>query len=164
MENPQLPKEIKERFLELPESVQKIILESGWEKTTRDIVAKYNLRIDQGALVETETMLVMFGFISPDKFKPDLISDAGVDEETADQIEKEISDRIFKLIKDKIILVTEEDEAEESAEEDISSVIDDTETPPDNLTKVDNRLIEDRLGRVEVTKPKRVDPYLEPIE
>lgn len=181
MENSKLPPEIKERFLELPESVQKIIVESGWEETTREIVSKYNLRIDQGSFIETETMLIMFGFISADDFKKDLISEAKIDEETANKIEQDIGNNIFKLIKDKIRVVTEENIESKNSEEEVKQAEPEREKSEEDITHAENsrvdtdrtettkeqgqnNLIEDNLSHEKVQQPKKTDPYLEPIE
>jgi hypothetical protein len=105
-----LPKEIQDRFNELPKVVQDIILNSGWEKTTRHIVEKYNLRIDQGAVIEEETMFVMFGFDEADKFTENIMREAKIDRELAEKITEEINNDVFKLITEKLVETTTENE------------------------------------------------------
>lgn len=174
MENTyKLPPEIKERFQQLPTPVQNIILKSGWEKTIRTIVDKYKLRIDQGSYIETETMLIMFGFVDSNDFLADIIKDAGVEPEIAQKIEAEVGEKIFKLIKDSIRNITEvhTEEAELSktdlVEPDfVSTNPNRSHVGGEGLQKsghIDS-IIESRLTEEVVEKPKKIDPYLEPID
>jgi hypothetical protein len=155
MNENKLQPEIKERFLELPEMVQNIILESGWEKTTRHIVEQYNLRIDQGAAIENEVMLTMFGFEKPENFKENVVREAKLDSQVADKIVDEINRDVFQLIKDKLVLETE------NADDDFS------ETPSGavsngNLDSTEDDVIESRediLSEVE----KIDEPITQPL-
>jgi hypothetical protein len=110
-----LQPEIKERFQELPETVQNIILESGWEKTTRRIVEDNNLRIDQGAAIENEVMLTMFGFERPENFKENIIKETDLTPEEADKVVADINQNVFQLIKDRLVLET--DDSDDNFEE-----------------------------------------------
>lgn len=102
---------IEDRFKELPETIREVITESGWEKNIRNIVSKHNLRIDQGAVIEHETLLIMLGFETPEDYLTNLISEAEVDAKVAEAITQDVNEQIFSLIREKIIEKTEESEA-----------------------------------------------------
>jgi hypothetical protein len=170
-----LQPEIKDRFLQLPTEVQNIILESGWEKVTRKIVEQNKLRIDQGAAIENEVMLTMFGFDKPEHFKENIIKRSNVDLEVADKIVLAVNEEIFSLIKEKLILETTEDQANFSpvttdapvgkhtnpavieSREDIMSEIEKNEEAPKN------NIIDEALTKPQISTPTKVDPYKEPI-
>lgn len=101
---------IEDRFKELPEPIRNVITESGWEKTIRNIVSKNGLRIDQGSVIEHETLLIMLGFETPDDYLNNLINEAELEPETASKIAQEVNDQIFSLIRSKIIEKTEAEE------------------------------------------------------
>jgi len=175
-----LQPEIKERFLQLPTEVQTIILESGWQNVTRRIVEQNNLRIDQGAAIENEVMLTMFGFENPNNFKQNIIKEARVDSETADKIVSSVDSQIFSLIKEKLIMETVGDEADfekispdytnknitsseltgaeriESREEIISAIEKTDEEPKINI-------IDEALEKPQISTPIKIDPYKEPL-
>lgn len=162
MENiTKIPPEIKERFDQLPKAVQNIILYSDWENTIRSIVDKYKLRIDQGAYLETETMLIMFGFVNPNDFIPDIVKDVNISPEIAQQIEAEVGEKIFKLIRNAIIDITEvkQDEDNPTTQSNESNF----SNAPAAITSEDS-IMKSRLNTETVERPKSIDPYLEPIE
>jgi hypothetical protein len=107
---------IEDRFKELPETIREVITESGWEKSIRSIVSKHNLRIDQGAVIEHETLLIMLGFETPEDYLNNLINEAEIDPKTAGLISQDVNEQIFSLIREKIIAKTEEVEAKELAQ------------------------------------------------
>ena len=173
-----LPKEIEERFNELPKTVQDTILNSGWEKTTRNIVDKYNLRIDQGASIEQETMFVMFGFDDADDFTKNIMNEAGIKEDLANKITEEINRDIFKLITDRLVEKTNDEEATEPFHTDKEAI---KNTPVENPHKTilskdieqpenqtipekTNSIVTDNLQTPKVEVPAKLDPYLEPID
>lgn len=178
----QLPKEIEQRFNELPKSVQDIILNSGWEKTTRSIVEKYNLRIDQGAEIERETMFIMFGFDKPQNFINNISKQAKLDEKTAIDIAVEINDQVFSKIRtgvEKVVPTKEQRFEEVNPTESLESreeILKQIEEVDSEGTKVEDKPsennvtqeekpktgIEERLEKPQVSQPS--DPYREPIE
>lgn len=183
MQETKIQPEILERFKELPALVQKIITESGWEKTTRRIVEQNNLRIDQGAAIENEVMLTMFGFEKPENFRKNIIKEAELDSETADKIVSDIDQNVFGLIKDKLILETTEDDVDfeeinekvESREEILSEIekADQNESSPtSSIDKQiqaqprENNIVSENLDKPSINTPKiqTVDPYREPVD
>lgn len=128
MENSKLDPEIKDQFEKLPIGVQKIITESNWQEKIRLIVKNNNLRIDQGATIESETFLVMLGFDSPDNFIQNLMNEAGLTQEIAQKIENEVAETIFEPIKE--ILITEMQEKNEESPDDSENIL----TPPSSAS------------------------------
>lgn len=112
-----LQKIIEDRFKELPTTIREVITESGWEKNIRNIVAKHNLRIDQGAVIEHETLLIMLGFETPEDYITNLINEARVDTKVAEAIAQDVNEQIFSLIREKIIEKTEEENAIQTEKE-----------------------------------------------
>ncbi len=158
MKESKIAPELLERFKELPESVQNIILNSGWEEKTRKLVEKYKLRIDEGAFVETETMLIMFGFIPPEDFTKDLIKKMGIEPEIAQKLEREIGELIFKHIKDQIRVITDDEEMEDT-DDGIVENKDKIGGSADETPILNQRLTEEKM-----VVPRKIDPYLEPID
>ena len=171
-----LPEKIRERFELLPEIMQDIILESGWEKTTRRIVEDLNLRIDQGVAIENEIMLVMFGFEDPVKFSENINQISDIDSEIASKIIFEVNTRIFSLFKEKIMDSTDSEnayfeETDSSLKEDVvetkESILAEIEKE-DEIPKINNSVVSQKLDEPTVTEsPKKEsykDPYKEPID
>jgi ribosomal protein L31E len=113
MENDDIEKLIQDSMLKLPEVIRKSITESGWEKTIRTIVKKYNLKIDQGSNIETETFLIMLGVETQEQYLKNLTTEAKLTPEIAAQIAQEVNEQIFSLIREKIIEKTENGESQE---------------------------------------------------
>jgi hypothetical protein len=190
MEEYKLPKEIEARFLELPELIRKIILESGWEKMTRQIVENNNLRIDQGASIENEVMMVMFGFDSPDNFEDNIKRESNLSVDLAKKIREEVENNIFSLIKQSVVDNTSEEksyfekakpieEKNNDLKEEVDvptlvekKLIDNTISQPQDIEKeAQNKFIEpepqiisESLSTPTEVRPIKVDPYREPIE
>ncbi len=180
MDNQTLPPEILEQFKQLPPAVQESLMESNWEEETRKIVSKYNLRVDQGAYVETETMLIMFGFVSPEDFVSDLIKDTEMSEEIAKQIEADISQNIFKKIMDMVREKSKSNDIKFSPLNDSgagplpgsfdNSIHDHlpNKAPIDEIKiasqKSSDPILNERLNNTTVQRPRTIDPYLEPVE
>ncbi len=110
----QLDPQIKEQFLSLPKAVQDIITDSGWQFTIRDIIKKFNLRVDQGGVIEQETMFVMFGFEDADTFLENIQREAQLDKKTALALEEEVARVIFAPLRKALIQKTDEMDAAES--------------------------------------------------
>lgn len=132
MEQDELKKLIEERMVQLPDVIRDAIVSSGWENTIREIVRKFNLRIDQGSSIETETFLVMLGIENKDQYLENIIKEAKIDKDTAQKITSEVSQKIFSLIKENIIKKTEEKEQEPDRE----SILKEIEKDEENETEL----------------------------
>jgi hypothetical protein len=97
MENPQ--DLITKRIQELPQYVRDAIAEAQATTKLRDITARHHLRVDQQAVVEREVMLVMLGFTDEASFVKNLVSQAKVTEESAQNLAQDIGGEIFSHIR-----------------------------------------------------------------
>lgn len=124
---------ITEKFATLPKVVREAIINSSWQEKVRDIVKKYNLRIDQGMTIEQETFLVMLSIEKPDDFTANLVREAVITEPIAKMISVEIGQKVFDSIKSELVKLTEEKEIVEEVkkEEDLDaeSILKDIEEP-----------------------------------
>jgi hypothetical protein len=57
-----------DRFAEFPEPIRKAIQDSNWQLKLRGIVSKYHLRIDQGSILEDETLALLDGSQSVEEY------------------------------------------------------------------------------------------------
>lgn len=121
MEENNYQKILEEKFSQLPELVQKIIIESNWIDSIRKIAERYSLRIDQGDVLQRETMLVMFGFEETTQFLENIIREAGLKRMTAIEIAREIDSLIFDKIKEAIIEEGEKELSKNSEKKNIDN-------------------------------------------
>jgi hypothetical protein len=91
---------ITERFKILPQNVQKAIFSADLPGKLKSTVEKYNLRIDQGGVLETEVNLIMLGLEHPDSFAGNVQKEVGVSQEVAEQIISDINNNILLPIRE----------------------------------------------------------------
>jgi len=99
---------VAEELKKLPQQIQNLITKSGWEQTVRKIVDKHNLRVDQGADLETETLLVMLGLSSPEDFLSNVKNEAEIPDLLAREIVEDIDRNIFSKLKDTLRELTQD--------------------------------------------------------
>ncbi len=97
---------IEDRFAELPQVIQKIITDSGWQFKIRDLVKKFNIRVDQGGAIENEILLVMLDFENPENFVQNIMNGAQLDQKTAESLATEVGLLIFDPIREALIAET----------------------------------------------------------
>jgi hypothetical protein len=59
---------INDRFADFPEPIREAIEKSEWQAKLRQIAAKYHLRIDQGSILENETLAILDGSQSIEEY------------------------------------------------------------------------------------------------
>lgn len=79
----------------LPPIIQTYLTKGGYTLVARSLMAKYNLRIDQGGVLEREIMLLLMGVENPDEFTEALAGEARLDEQTVSNIIKDVNNQIF---------------------------------------------------------------------
>jgi len=80
----------------LPPFIRTYLSEGKYTAVAQGLMAKYNLRIDQGGVLERELMLLLMGIENPAEFTKSLIDEAKiVDKMTVDSIVRDINDQIF---------------------------------------------------------------------
>jgi hypothetical protein len=178
MEN-DLQQKIKDRLAELPDTVQEAILSDDTGAKIRAIGMQYHLHIDQSAALEDATMLVMLGFILPEKFSDEIQRQLLTDKNTADAIIADIERSIFVPIRDAMKKTTEASvESAPVAPPQIvpaQSAPAPTQAPAAPMLPVAQELLTQKTAVVAPIQkpaaptsgpaaPYKTDPYREPVE
>lgn len=103
-----LTETVVEELEKLPQQIQDLITKSGWEQSVRKIVDKHNLRVDQGADLETETLLIMLGLSSTEDFLSNIKEQADIPDALAREIVSEIDRNIFEKLQATLRELTDE--------------------------------------------------------
>ena len=102
------PKESEEvekldkRFNNLPEEIQKTIIELDYHKRLYDIAKNNKLTISQIGILEEVATNVITGYISPDKFEEKLKEKIEISAEQITKVVAEINNQILKQIREKM--------------------------------------------------------------
>ncbi len=179
---------VQEQFLSLPKAVQDVITESNWQFTIRDIIKKFNLRIDQGGVIENEVFLVMLGFQDADDFLENIIREGNMDRGIAGALEKEVGAVIFAPLRKalmqkidenaeavKMIQTIKTSQPLESREDLLKQIEDPSEIPEIAPIVTTRQNIATPIAPTQtipepITAPNpaptapKIDPYREPIE
>jgi hypothetical protein len=107
-------KVIQERFKQLPEIVQKAIVDSDWRNKIANIAHKYSLNLEQATNVEYITLYTMFGVLHPKDFLDNLVRDGEIESGKAILVSKEVDEQIFRNIKKDLLELIEREEAGEN--------------------------------------------------
>lgn len=97
---------LNERFSQLPEVIQDIILQSNWKDVIRRLTNTYNLHIDQGGSLEAITLLTMLGLEDPKDYINNLKEEVKVTDSLAKEIAKEIENNVFQKIRESVMRET----------------------------------------------------------
>jgi hypothetical protein len=89
---------IKEQFESLPEPLQRAITLTPWKELVRKVAQESNLDADKSQALETETMLVMYGFEPQAEFAKNIISELSIDSGGAGNISKSINEKVFSVV------------------------------------------------------------------
>ncbi len=109
----------KEKFTELPKTIQTAIVNSNWLMKVRVISSRNGLLLDQAANIENIVFSTMLGFFHPDQVLKNII-DAGIKQPVAEKIIKEIDEQIFAPIKTDLVNTYNKFEQEDTEEGDNS--------------------------------------------
>ena len=102
---------LNERFSQIPEVIQDIILESNWKEVIRRVTKTYNLHIDQGGYLEAITLLTMLGLEEPEDYTKNIKTELKITDSLAIEISKEIETDVFKKIRSSVVKKTTEAES-----------------------------------------------------
>lgn len=86
---------IKEQFERLPQPLQRAITLTPWKNLVEEIATSNNLDAES---LETETMLVIYGFESQDDFAGNLTSELAIGADKSAALAKEIDVKIFSAV------------------------------------------------------------------
>lgn len=146
--------------------IKKIINESNWENEVRRIVEKHGLRIDQGAVIEREVIYIMFGIDEVENFEKNLEKEADIKPQKASEISEDISLKIFEPIMDRLMSRTDDNNDVDFQKKEIHHELP-KQNQPENIESsesINDNIIDNNFSKTESQSPKKVDPYLEPIE
>ncbi|OHA19243.1 MAG: hypothetical protein A2836_02945 [Candidatus Taylorbacteria bacterium RIFCSPHIGHO2_01_FULL_45_63] len=93
---------IKKQRASLPEDIQKAMASVEVGESLRQIAEKYNLHIDQGGALETETALVMLGLAHPTEFIKNIEKSVEVSYDIAKEIGQDINTQVFRQIRESL--------------------------------------------------------------
>jgi hypothetical protein len=93
--NPTLQESIAQVMQTLPPFIREYLLQSKYTPVARGLMSKYQLRIDQGNVLERELMLLLMGIENPTEFTKALIEEGRISQETVNNLVKDINAQVF---------------------------------------------------------------------
>ena len=100
--DPKKLEKITEKYLDLPEDVQKAMFSSTTSDAIFEIGKKYDLIIDKMGELADETGLVMLGITKPNEFIRNLENRLGVPAKKAKEIAEDINQKVFSPIRESL--------------------------------------------------------------
>ena len=117
---------VEEQFEKLPLNLQQAIKAVPWKSLVEEIGRANALNAEQIALLEQETMFIIYAFENPDDYVSNIARALNTSEEIAYNIAESIGNKIFVPI------------SEKSEQQNITTPINNTlEIPPNNLPMVE---------------------------
>lgn len=89
---------MEEQLKSLPLALQRAIALTPWRNFVTDVSRANNLNEDQSKYLETETMLVIYGFENQNDFTNNIVGELSVDISKATAIAKEIDNQVFTIV------------------------------------------------------------------
>lgn len=89
---------INEQFKSLPEALQKAINDVPWRTIVKEIALLNNVPVKQVPIVDSETLLVLYGMERPENYIENLMREAELTEDVARKIAEEVNEKIIKEI------------------------------------------------------------------
>ena len=86
---------LKQVMQTLPPVIRTYLAQGKYTAVAKSLMAKYNLRIDQGGILEREIMLLLMGVEDPNEFTQALVEEAKLDQQTVSGIVQDINEQIF---------------------------------------------------------------------
>ncbi len=95
-----IAKILQTQFYTLPLVVQDAINEGGWRQEIQKIGSDFRLHKDQITSIESATLLTVLGFADVADFSKNVVTEAKIDTNTANEFSKRINSSIFKKFED----------------------------------------------------------------
>ncbi len=80
---------------QLPTPIRSFFINGKVEVVVKDLMQKYRLHVDQGAIMEREIILLLLGLKDPTEFTKSLSEEAQIDQQTINGVVQDINDQIF---------------------------------------------------------------------
>ena len=100
--DPTLENDIKELMKEVPVPIRAFFASGKVEIVAKNLMQKYRLHIDQGAITEREIILLLLGLKSPDEFTKTLVEEAKLDQQTVNGITRDVNEQIFVPLREEM--------------------------------------------------------------
>ncbi len=97
-----LEESIKEVMRTLPPIIRNYLSQGKYTEVAKSLITKYNLRIDQGGILEREMMLLLMGIENPTEFTQALAEEAKLDKKTIENIAQDINTQIFVPLREQM--------------------------------------------------------------
>lgn len=98
----QLDEQLKERFRQLPKTIQNAITSADVQKQLRALADTNKLHLDQWQLLENDVMLTLLGFQPTEELAHHLKADLDISLETATSLADDISRIVFQPIREQL--------------------------------------------------------------
>ena len=86
---------LKEVMQTLPPVIRTYLTQGKYTAVAKTLMAKYDLRIDQGGVLEREIMLLLMGVEDPNEFVKALSEEAGLSQQVINGISQDVNEQIF---------------------------------------------------------------------
>ncbi len=146
---------IQEKFAELPESVQTVIMESDMEHSLQALSKKYQLHLDQWIPLENEIMLTLLDIHNPKDMAQNIAKEIHIDLPLAKKLVADIAREVFAPIHKALQKNTEERKPSQP-----NNQASGTTTKKSPIDTTVYKAGESSSSRREVNE----DPYREPVE
>ncbi len=158
---------IQEQFNRLPKELQDALNAVPWKSSVKEIALLNKLSLEQIAIVERETMFILYGFENSADYVANLMREVQIDETTATSIADEVNEKILKVITAQLDKPKEAGKIENSL----------PEIAPHNLPMIEEGEVAREVPHVEQKTERKPlvstpnysytpgkDPYREPLE
>lgn len=93
---------MKQVMQTLPPAIRSYLAQGKYTAVAQSLMAKYGLRIDQAAVLERETMLILMGIETPEEFTQTLSTEAGLNQQTVSSIVQDVNTQIFSPLREEM--------------------------------------------------------------
>lgn len=123
MENNQnsLASLMKERFQQLPMSVQRAITSADIQKRLRALAEKQKLHLDQWQTLENEVMLTLLGFQQVEHLEDSIRNEVGVSADIAAELARDINAAVFIPVREELERELSHPQAKEETVSDVDA-------------------------------------------
>lgn len=97
---------INEQWELLPIDIKAALTNVPWKTRVRDIAKREGLDEAKSLTLETETLLILYGFLPPETFEQNILTQLNIDEEQAERITKLVSNEIVADIEKQLEMLS----------------------------------------------------------
>src|SRR3989344_2586937 len=101
-QQPTFDQDLSAVISQLPAPIRAFFVSGKVEIVAKNLMQKYQLHIDQGAITEREIILLLLGLKSPDEFTKTLVEEAKLDQQTVNGITRDVNEQIFVPLREEM--------------------------------------------------------------